>query len=710
MRHLRSPMEVALELPRNLRMASLPRVSLRSCRNLSLIVLAFLLLRPAGAAAQEVPGPSFRDVLSLRSVSAPAIAPGGSAIVFEVRSTEWKSNRYDTELWIARPGEDPQPFTRAEEGSSSAARWSPDGQYLAFRSTRDESPQLYILSAHGGEARPVTAGDEGVRGFRWGPGGDRIAFTRPVSKPDSIEQREERYGDYAIEDRYHRQTHLWTVDVSEVRTPSFVAGCDSTGAECVSSPDPRRLTDGDTLSVTDFSWSPDGERIAVAHKDSPALTAWNSLDLAMLHVETKELMPLVERPGPDGSPVWSPDGSSVFFETSGGDELVFYETEQYARVPTDGGPPTPLAEDFDANLSDLHWTPQGIYALAWQKTKRRLVRVDPGSGGVSVVGTTPNRIHQIDFSADGTEMAFTGQTASTLREIYWTPLGFDPELVTSASEQISDWPLGSSEVISWTSRDGTRIEGVLYRPANFDPSKKYPLLVNIHGGPTSIDYPQPFEDYVYPIAQWMAKGALILQPNYRGSDGYGEDFRSLNVRDLGTGDMKDVMSGVDHLIDRGIVDTTRMGAMGWSQGGYISAFLATNTDRFSAISVGAGISDWETYYVTTDIHPFTRQYLKATPWEDPAVYEKTSPISSIQQARTPTLIQHGENDARVPIPNAYKLYQGLRDQGVSTELIVYEGFGHGISKPKEQLAATWHNWRWFAKYLWGEDVPLPLGE
>jgi dipeptidyl aminopeptidase/acylaminoacyl peptidase len=148
--------------------------------------------------------------------------------------------------------------------------------------------------------------------------------------------------------------------------------------------------------------------------------------------------------------------------------------------------------------------------------------------------------------------------------------------------------------------------------------------------------------------------------------------------------------------------------MGWSQGGYISAFLTTHTNKFKAISVGAGISNWMTYYVNTDIHPFTRQYLESTPWSDPEVYAKTSPMSSINNATTPTLIQHGEFDKRVPIPNAYELYQGLQDVGVPTRLIVYKGFGHGISKPKERLAAVWHNWQWFLKYIWDEEVEVPV--
>ncbi len=168
--------------------------------------------------------------------------------------------------------------------------------------------------------------------------------------------------------------------------------------------------------------------------------------------------------------------------------------------------------------------------------------------------------------------------------------------------------------------------------------------------------------------------------------------------------MWDVLSGVDALIAKGMVDGARMGSMGWSQGGYISAFLTTNTDRFKAISVGAGISDWTTYYVNTDITPFTRQYLHATPWEDPKIYAATSPMTNIRKAKTPTLIQHGDSDKRVPPPNSFELYRGLVDAGVPARLILYKGFSHPITKPKSNRAVLQHNLDWFGHYVFGEPI------
>ena len=282
-----------------------------------------------------------------------------------------------------------------------------------------------------------------------------------------------------------------------------------------------------------------------------------------------------------------------------------------------------------------------------------------------------------------------------------------PRRLTDTGAQVRGWAPSTREVISWKSRDGTEIEGVLHKPAGFQPGRRHPLLVVIHGGPTAVSRPVPYgSTRIYPIDIWLGRGALVLEPNYRGSAGYGEKFRSLNVRNLGVGDAWDVLSGVDRLVAEGLADGAEVGVMGWSQGGYISAFLATHDGaRFRAISVGAGISNWMTYYVNTDIHPFTRQYLQATPWDDPGIYAKTSPMTYIKSAKAPTLIQHGEADERVPPPNAFELYQGLQDQGVTTKLILYSGFGgtgHGPTRPRSSRALMQHNLDWFDEHLFAK--------
>jgi dipeptidyl aminopeptidase/acylaminoacyl peptidase len=653
------------------------------------------------------------------------ISADGKSIAFQVTSTDWENNRFDQEIWLVRKGEEPFQLTRSSKGSSTSPRWAPDGKWIAFLADRGNKTQIHLIRPDGGEAQVITEVAEGIRAFGWSPDGHRIAFMASEKEEKDKKEREKQYGEFAIEDDEYQLSHLWIVEVKPDLWPSpREVPCrkakeeeseereDSTEStqDCVSLPKPKRVTSGSDFTVTNFEWSPDGSWIAFDHRKDPLINSRVTADISILEVETGQIRPLVTDPGYDGGPVWSPDSKWLIYSSAGGNTTSdYYRNRHLYKISVETVTSTRLASDLDEQPSAASWTPEGIFLLAWQKTRRHLFRVDPQSGETSLFAATPENIWSMDFSKDGRTVALSGRSPNTMDEIFLSELSpLQPEPVTNMTRQIEGLEIGTSELISWNSSDGVIIEGVLHKPRNFDPGRKYPLFVIIHGGPTGIDVPGPALRYVYPIQQWLAKGALVLKPNYRGSAGYGEQFRSLNVRNLGVGDAWDVLSGVDHLVEMGIADPERMGAMGWSQGGYISAFLTTNTDRFKAISVGAGISNWVTYYVNTDIHPFTRQYLEADPWDDPEIYAKTSPMTTIKNAKTPTLIQHGEFDKRVPIPNAYELYQGLQDQGVETKLIVYKGFGHGINKPKERLAAIWHNWQWFAKYIWGEDVEIPL--
>jgi dipeptidyl aminopeptidase/acylaminoacyl peptidase len=367
-----------------------------------------------------------------------------------------------------------------------------------------------------------------------------------------------------------------------------------------------------------------------------------------------------------------------------------------------------LTPNFDEDVQVIDWTPGGIYFDAEQKTASHLFHLNPSTLKIERI-TTPDDLllEDVSLTPDGKTLAYIAEDAKHMAELFVSASApFAPRKLTDMTAQVKDWTLGTVEVISWKSKDGAEIEGILHKPADYDPSRKYPLLVVIHGGPTGTSQPTLSPDeYAYPVQIFLSKGALVLEPNYRGSAGYGAEFRALNVRNLGVGDMWDVMSGVDSLIAKGIADPNRLGSMGWPEGGYISAFLTTHTDRFKAISGGAGISDWTTYYANTDITPFTPQYLHATPWDDPEVYAKTSPITTIKQAKTPTLIQQGSNDKRVPVPNSFELYHGLMDQHVPVRMILYTGFGHGINKPKSRLALQRANLDWFNHYIWDEPIP-----
>jgi dipeptidyl aminopeptidase/acylaminoacyl peptidase len=672
-------------------------------------LLALVIVINCAAYAQRVP--TFEEVISLRSVNGVVISPDGKTVAYTVQTTDWTDNRFDTEIWLAKDGRKPFQLTNTSKANSNGPSFSPDGQWIAFLADRGNKNQIHVMRVDGGEARVITKEEEGISGFEWDPSGTRLIVLKPEN--DKLKKdREKKYGGYETDDKEFTLSHLWTLDFKPDMPDPWELPCYETAdslkakAGCIELPKLQRLTEG-KFTVTSFTVSPDGKMVAFNHQPDPLINTSVRSNISTVDLADKKVTLRVSNASSDNFEDWSPDSKELLYTSSVGDTTSnFYMNSGLFVLNLDTKTSRQIAKDFDEDLGGLTWKPTGIYASIWNKTKRPLYKIDPKTGNHSVLLNTPDQVYGISFSKAGDRLAFVGRNGNQLNEVFVTPAGSPkPEKITDMTSQISGWKVAQSEVVSWKSKDGATIEGVLHKPANYDASKKYPLFVVIHGGPTGIDTPQPVPGYVYPILQWLDKGSLVLRVNYRGSAGYGEAFRSLNVKNLGVGDAWDVISGVDHLDSKGMIDRSKMGCMGWSQGGYISAFLTTNTDIFKAISVGAGISNWTTYYVSTDIHPFTRQYLKATPWSDEGIYKKTSPMTNINNAKTPTLIQHGEFDRRVPISNAYELVQGLRDNNVPSELIVYKGFGHGITKPKERLAATQHNWDWFNKYVFGETTP-----
>ena len=676
---------------------------------LPLIVLTFALVGALNGQVQR--SPSFEEVISLKSISNPELSPDGNHVIFQLRTVDWKENRYDTELWISKTGEIPFQLTNNLKNSSNNAKWSPDGKWIAFLSKRSEKTQLHVIRSSGGEAFQVTDIKNSIIDYEWSPDGKEIAFLQTEDKETAHKDRKDKYGSFAVEDEEYSLNQLWSIPFYPAHLNQMLLPEQLKDSVFKSKHQPKIVIDSVKFTITDFKWSPDGKKIAFQHQPDPLINTFFKSDISIYDIPSKTHKILVNNSSYDGLISWSPDGKSILYSTDLSDTTSnYYRNGKLFRIDIDGTNKKQLAKDFDENIFRLQWNTSGIFGIAWQKTRRLLMKITPKSGKATIIHDAPHRIWDYAFSKDGKKLVYTSSGDNDLREIYKSNYPVKAKTIkkiTNATKQIKDWLVAKSEVILWKSKDGAPIEGVLHKPQDYDPGKKYPLMVIIHGGPTGISTPEPTPSYVYPMLQWLNKGALILRPNYRGSAGYGEKFRALNVKNLGVGDAWDVLSGVKHLEDNGYIDGNRVAAMGWSQGGYISAFLATNSDKFKAISVGAGISNWMTYYVNTDIHPFTRQYLKATPWSDKAIYEKTSPMTTINNASTPTLIQHGEFDKRVPPANAFELFQGLQDVGVTTKLIIYKGFGHGISKPKERLAAVWHNWQWFGNYIWGEEIELP---
>ena len=660
---------------------------MRAPHALLIPLLVLALASSAHAATASRHEPTVDQMVGLERAGSPAISPDGRWVAYTIRDTDWVENNFVTQIWLADAATGETRALTFGKKSNSAPAWSPDGSRLAFLSERAEKTQVWALDMRGGEAEKLTSEDDGVQRFAWSPKGTQIAYAALEPEPAASKARMKRDGDLELFGEDHRMTRLSVLDLASRKS--------------------RALT-GSAYTVNGFRWSPDGTRIAFEHRINPELGADSTTDIAVVNVADGAIRELVTQKGPDVNPVWSPDGTRIAFETSMASPWYYYANTMAAVVPAAGGAITPLTRDFDEDVNLVDWGPDGIWFAALQKTAASLFHLDPATRAITPHPARPGGVESgFSFSRDFASVAFVASAPDRYPEICVAPVAtMALKELTHLNDQLAGWPLGTSEVFRWTSRDGAAIEGALRKPPGFRAGKRYPLLIVIHGGPTGVSRPSRFAaTYVYPIEAWLARGALVLEPNYRGSAGYGAAFRALNVRNLGVGDAWDVTSGLDALVAAGLADSTRVGVMGWSEGGYISAFLATHESRrFRAISVGAGISDWMTYYVNTDITPFTRQYLHATPWDDPEIYARTSPITTIRDATAPTLIQHGDSDKRVPTPDAFELYRGLMDVGVPTRLALYKGFGHGLNKPKAIRAAMEHNLEWFDRWFWSDSA------
>jgi dipeptidyl aminopeptidase/acylaminoacyl peptidase len=703
------------------------------------LVISALAAAPLCAFGQGAHLATLAESLSRTSIRAPAISPDARSVAYLQRETNWKENEFVWQLWrVDAAGGRAVQLTRGKKSVFSPA-WSPDGRWLAFVTERDANviepfaavekdaagkeagksgapepvkpaaKQIWLIAPDGGEAWPLTKSETNVDEFQWTRDGRGIVFTAAEPPSKAGKARKERYSSYDVFEKDFEQQQLWWVDADAA-------------IKALRPQAARQLTSDPALSVKSFAISPQSDRIAFSAGRNPLLAFIGDEDIYLMDLPRSgsgggPVTKIVALPGPDRSPLFSLDGKQLAFATSLGQPKFFYANTHIAlvdlaavmkRAASTAADVRDLTQNFDEDPDALAWVPGGLYFGAVQKMTAKLFRLDAANWQIRPVSTDDHLIiNETSVTPDGKAFAFTADDATHLTELYISSAQeFAPKKLTDQTAQVGGWKLGSVEVVSWKSKDGTVIEGVLHKPADYDPKRKYPLLVKIHGGPTGVSQPRFLpSDYAYPVQAFLEKGALILEPNYRGSAGYGAKFRALNVRNLGVGDMWDVMSGVDSLIAKGLVDPTKLAAMGWSQGGYISAFLTTHTDRFKAISVGAGISDWTTYYVSTDITPFTLQYLGATPWADPQIYAKTSPITTIRQAKTPTLIQQGSADHRVPVPDSFELYRGLLDQQVDARLILYTGFGHGIDKPRSALALLQANLDWFSHFIWNEPFP-----
>lgn len=660
-------------------------------RSLALLaaVLAAISALPATSAAQAKRPMTFQDIIALKSVSDAQISPDGNWVAYTVGHADTVANATITHVYmVPAAGGSAFQFTTGEK-SDSRPRWSPDGKWIAFVSDRGEHPDLYVISATGGEARQLTDTKTGVSAFDWSPDGTRIAYVAQQPLSAAEQKRHKDKDDAVVIDHNFRFNHIYTIDVATKQVTGVVTA---------------------DIQASDPEWSPDGNSIAYVANPTPNADDGRLSDVYVVPSTGGTPRLLVSNDGPDNAPRWSPDGRSIAYLTRIGKRDVVGQ-EQLAVIPAAGGTPHVITAGFLYQPGPATWSPDGntLYFTANVRTTSQLFRVSATGGSPDALTDIAGVMSPVTFSRDAQTIAYTQTDMQHPSDVYTARVAskVTGTKLTDHNPQVRELALAKSELVRWKGADGMDVEGILYYPLNYEPGKRYPMVAEIHGGPAGA-WNQSFPGSWGNSADvWAGRGWAVFFPNPRGSTNYGEKFLRANVKDWGGGDYHDIQTGIDHLVKLGVADSTKLAQSGWSYGGYMTAWTLTQTHRFKAVMVGAGLTDMPSMYGTNDIPSTILEYFLGEPWDDPAQYAARSAMTFIKQARTPTLIQQGQADPRVPIGQSEELYLGLKHNHVPVELVFFPREPHGLREPRHQLTKMENEYAWFAKWVLGETARGP---
>ena len=657
---------------------------------LSWLSVTLLLSLSATAFAQTGPsGWTPELAMKVKNVGAVRVSPDGRKVVYTVNQAVMNPDKSEfvTQIWTANSdGSDPLQLTFAEK-SSENPHWSPDGRWIAFTSSRSGKNNIYLLRLVGGEAEQITDVKSGVGSFAWAPDGRQIAFVMRDAQTEDEEKGAKGKDDSRWIDENVKLNRLYVMNIAR----------DANGKR-----EPRKLT-GDYNVDSEFDWSPDGQTIVFSRTKTPKVDYWPTADLLAISVSGGEPKSLAATSAAESNPFYSPDGKWIGFLISD-DPPRWAGYRRIALIPTSGGTVKQLAETFDAQPNVVDWSADGksIYFSETRGTVTRLYSIDVGSNAITELNKDDDVIGGLTLNSNRTVFGFTMQNSNTAPEAYVSSnQKFSPVQVSKVNADLPNLPLGKTELLTWKSSDGLDIEGLLTYPVAYQAGKRVPLLLVIHGGPAGV-FTQSFlvgSRGVYPLAAFSSRGYAVLRVNPRGSSGYGQKFRYGNIKDWGGGDYQDLMTGVDRVIQMGVADPERLGVMGWSYGGFMTSWIVTQTRRFKAASVGAGVTNLMSFIGTADIPSFIPDYFGGQPWENLDVYRSHSAMFNMKGVTTPTLVQHGEADERVPISQGYEFYNALKVLNVPTRMIVLPRMPHGPNEPKMVLKASQTNLEWFDKYL-----------
>ncbi len=626
----------------------------------------FLFVVACIAAAQSPLTPA--QTQQIRNPSNLRFSPDGKQLAFDVREPV-KGATTNTHIWVLRVSTGELRQRTSSTKSETNPQWSPDGRYLAFLSNRDDNRQIFLMRADGGEAERITQAKHSIQSFQWSLDGKQIAFLAGEPKTKEEEDREHDKADMRVVDRDDKPNRLWVLDVESRKV--------------------RQLTKS-PWRVQELSWTPGNQELVVKateHPESDQLTD----AIYTLSLVDGQLTPLASPRGPFREIKVSLDGKQLAYVGSPGDGPTTHDLFQH---PMRGGKGENLtAQRLDRPVSRYEWRPDGSFVAIVQKGFRHELDSIRASGLEPMF--TNFKLNPSDFAiGQAGALAMAASDSTTMPELWLTSSGSAPKQMSRLNDAWSKIPLQSVELVKYASFDGMLIEGQLVKPSGYRTGGKFPTVVLIHGGPTGA-WTDRFNAWAQLVA---ARGYLVLCPNIRGSIGYGHKFIESNRTDWGGGDYKDAIAGVDWLVARGDADPDRLGIGGWSYGGYMAMWAITQTNRFKASVAGAGMSDLASEFGTEQFSAGD-EWFYGTPYENLAAFQKSSPITFIKNARTPTLVLQGEADKTDPLGQSQQFYRALKRYNVPSDFVIYPREGHGIAEEKHAQDVLERMVGWFEKYV-----------
>jgi dipeptidyl aminopeptidase/acylaminoacyl peptidase len=676
-----------------------------STRRLSRSLL-FVLLSAIAVLAQTAQHPlRIDDIARFRDVRDPQLSPDGQLIAYVVATIDTKEDKNNTHIWlVGYDGKDDRQITFSQD-SESSPRWSPDGRYLSFSSSRPgkaRGNQVWLLDRNGGEATQLTELKGRLQGYEWSPDGKRLALVvgdpDPEAEPTPSPQVQgagapPRVPKPIVIDRYRYKQDGQGYLLSGRHTFIYLFDLASKKLD--------RLTLG-KWDESSPSWSPDGARIAFTsnHSDDPDRdpTAQIFIADARPGVTEKQLTPVSSRGR--GKPEWSPDGKWIALLEGDDKKLGAYNMDHLALVPTDGssGPVRVKAtEDLDRGVSSPRFSSDGKY-LTFLITDDRSVfpsRVKVSGGAVERLKSAPVVVSSWNFSQTSSVALFSSDNRPA--EVHALEDGVLRQITHQNDALIAELSLGQTEEVSFKSKDGTEVHGLLTKPVGYTTGTRVPLLLRIHGGPNGQD------QHAFSVErQWFAaNGYAVLAVNYRGSAGRGQKFSRAIFADWGHYEVEDLLAGIDHLIQMGVADPDRLGVGGWSYGGILTDYIIASDNRFKGATSGAGTAFTVAFY-GTDQYIIQYDHEIGPPWNAKAweTYVKISyPFLHADRIKTPTLFLGGERDFNVPVQGGQQMYQALRTLGIDTQLIIYPNENHGIQRPSYTRDRYERYLAWYDKYV-----------